>query len=173
MTSSKSLALLMPLAALTVALNCQADDQSSRTGWKKINLTSSQQTQVEVDYQVVQYNGDGETVTADPIWINVTSSARALTASDQVRVVLNNYISFNGDTLDVNLVNGQTLDLAYAGNGRFTKTASPLQMLVVSDDGEGAPYISTLSVVVDGVWQTNPLPIRPGNFNSGEFLLKL
>jgi hypothetical protein len=163
----KRVSLLLCAATAIISLNTQAG--TTQSGWKSIKLQSTEGIQVLVDYQVRDdRQPEEESSVANSIWLNVSSLGNSLSASDQVSAVLNSYLSFNTFSTDVAFISGHTVTLNYAGNGRFTAQAPDMTVFSMSDDGAGGPYISTLSLVINGQWQTNPWPLESGHFTGAK-----
>lgn len=108
-------------------------------GWRHANLKAADGTEINVDYNVFRA-GDG--LLADPIWVNVSNPA--FCGGERARVVLINS-SLAGQST-------QTLDLEYAGQGRFTARAG--RVWIIQPE---ANFSQEIAVVVDGKWLTDPV----------------
>lgn len=121
-----------------------------RCGWKHIKLRATDKTAVNVDYRTKKIgsdptSGDTSYVYTDSVWINVVNPAYS--GRERVRVVLGG-----------NMQNAQqTVDLEYAGEGRYTAALPRELTLVFHHHGTDYEFNDlTLSVVVDGNWLVDP-----------------
>lgn len=115
--------------------------------WKHVVLQSADKTGITVDYILRRLESDpqaGDTayVFADPVWINVYNSA------------------FNGSEKVTAEISGnpkETIELAYAGGGRFTGKAGRSVTLLFHHHGVDYPYVQELSVKIDGKLLQDPV----------------
>ena len=133
-------------------------DSADQSDWKHTFLQSTENIQVQVDYQVAfKDSGTAATYNATPVWLNVTgTNGRTLDDTSEIRAVLGTRMEENG-TVDTS-VNGndtaqQQLNLRYADSGRYTQLVEFPLLLSSSDESGGQSYGCVLSLLVDNVWQ--------------------
>lgn len=140
-----------PQAITAVALP-QADilpvraDGVTRDNWAHVKLYASDGAVITVDYTAL---AGGGAITASPVWVNV--SGGRLGGGNKLRVVLMNYYDCAG-SVNGKLESTQQIDLAYAGNGRYTGKAAKGVTLSSGGMGYGYTFRQELAVVVDGKW---------------------
>ncbi|HAH32954.1 MAG TPA: hypothetical protein DCL44_11645 [Elusimicrobia bacterium] len=128
--------------------------------WKHARIYAADGTVIAVDYSIM---GLGGSITAAPVWFNVTN--KAFGSRNKIRVVLMNYYDNQGMPSG-QIQETQQIDLTYTGGTRYTGQA---QKVVLSEShiGYGYNFRQEISVVVDGQW----LSTTQGN--SHNFPLKM
>ncbi len=145
----------------------KADDPS---GWSHVLLKSAEGTGVSIDYVSHYIESHDYKPTnvdyADPVYANVWGDN--LTGDEAVRVVFMNYefcdrrvvpytytldLHWFGDHFSGNLSHDATIERSYL------KFPSGSQRINTRFSGYGGnhPWCQDIAVVVDGVWQTDPL----------------
>lgn len=125
---------------------------ASASDWKRIQLTSANGTQVNLDYKIsCQQYSLGPACNVYPLWVNVIGGN--VRQDSRVRIVLKNLPMDNHGMY----VNRETdvVDLNFAEGARFT---APVRMST-----NAFRHFQEISVVVDGHWLRDPMS-GSGNF---------
>ena len=150
-----------------VALFAATQTVAMADQWKHLSLTSTESNQIQIDYQLKQDSFDGcykctLYTRALPLWINV--SGPRINSGSQVRaVVLSKQFYPYNSYFDLKTY---ALDLVDAGGGRFTAELNTAQFdgpgpvgIRTAGSGYGGTfrYVNEIAIVIDGVWQVDPL----------------
>lgn len=141
------LALLTTVSACASTTTTEpATGESDLSDWKHVDLRSDD-VRIAIDYKAT---GDGRSLSATPVWLNVTSDG--LHAESRVRAVFVNY--YDSSDMEPNTVESSIeIDLTPADDGhRFTGALPQPVALSRSEVGYGYNFRQELAVVIDGRW---------------------
>ena len=134
--------------------------------WRHNTLRSAEPTpaNISLDYQYkrgAQSPNLGSTVVTDPLWLNVQRPD--LGPNDKVHAVW-----LEGDRYRMGSPNMRgrvsEVELAYAGNGRFTAELPDTVAYSGAAGGAESQHVQQLALQVDGDWLTDPVN-QTHNFN--------
>jgi hypothetical protein len=150
------------IALSALQMNAMAD------GWKHLSLQSSQANKIQIDYKTEKESFNGcykctHYTHALPIWINV-SGPSVIPGSEVRAVVVSKQFYPYSSHFELKTYE---LDLVDAGEGRFTAEldtarfdggASPVGLRTEGDGyGGTVRFVNEIAIVINGVWQVDPL----------------